>query len=76
MRITVNRVDFCSMRFWGKMVISLISSGGYHESYQDISSAQEGRTFSGFGGEEKTGSKDGWDDWSDSGWSQESPARR
>merc|ERR550539_1741256 len=52
--------------------------GGYHDSYQDISSSsQDTGAFSGFGGEasSKSKSNDGWDDWNDSGWSQESPAR-
>jgi len=50
--------------------------GGYHDSYQDISSpSQDTGTFSGFGGEASSKSNDGWDDWNDSGWSQESPAR-
>ena len=53
-----------------------ISSGGYHDSYQDISSPQDTGAFSGFGGEASSKSNDGWDDWNDSGWSQESPARR
>jgi len=50
--------------------------GGYHDSYQDISSDQgNGGSFSGFGGQAKSSSNDGWDDWTDSGWSQESPAK-
>jgi len=52
--------------------------GGYHDSYQDISSDQDqgtGGSFSGFGGEAKSSCSDGWDDWTDSGWSQESPAK-
>ena len=54
-----------------------ISSGGYQDSYQDISAGQAtGGPFSGFGAEAASKSNDGWDDWNDSGWSQESPARR
>jgi len=50
--------------------------GGYQDSYQDISAGQAaGGPFSGFGAEAGSKSNDGWDDWNDSGWSQESPAR-
>jgi len=73
------RSDYLPCEDSGLMHQSAGGYGGYHDSYQDISSSQDTGAFSGFGGGGEASSQgksnDGWDDWNDSGWSQESPAR-
>jgi len=47
--------------------------GGYQDSYQDISPSNGG-SFGGFGQDDRRPS-DKWEDWTESGWSEDSPAK-
>ena len=56
------------------LLMIIIASGGYQDSYQDISPSNGG-SFGGFGQDERRPS-DKWEDWTESGWSEDSPAKR
>merc|ERR1712002_448736 len=57
----------------GLMQQSTGGYGGYQDSYQDISPSNGG-SFGGFGQDDRRPS-DKWDDWTESGWSEDSPAK-